>query len=148
MAHFEPKLKKNLERVTAPCPDPPPEEGDTPTRRLEHRAFGTCPHLFTKSQIRYLSNQNVYHLQQQFKGCCEMIRLSYQWTPVSSHFTSLMKQSSIRQCLSALACISDSVPALHPLGSSLHRPNTSLAYPSGAFAVIFTSESQFDYLFT
>jgi len=43
-------------------------------------------------------------------------------------------------CWSALACISDSIPALHPIHDN------PLAYQSGAFSVDFTSESQFNYL--
>jgi len=44
--------------------------------------------------------------------------------------------------LVSFACISDSIP---PLRSIRDNP---LAYPSGAFAVIFALESQFNYLFT
>jgi len=48
------------------------------------------------------------------KVSCEMIRLPYQWTPVANHSISPTKQSSARQWWSALACISDSVPASCP----------------------------------
>ena len=61
------------------------------------------------------SVQNVHQLQQHMiKVSCEMIRLPYKWTPVANHFISPTKQSSARQCWSALACISDSVPASRP----------------------------------
>jgi len=68
--------------------------------------------------------------------------LHCQWTPVANHSISSMKQSSARQCWSALACVSDSIPALHPIHDN------PLAHPSGALTVIFTSESLFNYLFT
>jgi len=68
------------------------------------------------------SVQNVHQLQQHMiKVSCEMIRLPYKWTPVANHFISPTKQSSARQCWSALACISDSVPASRPTHGKSRR---------------------------
>jgi len=45
----------------------------------------------------------------------EMAGLPYQWTPVANHSISLIaRQSSVWQCWTVLAWISDSIPPLHP----------------------------------
>jgi len=50
------------------------------------------------------SVHNLHQLQQHTtKACCKMMWLSYQWTPVANHSISSVKQSSARQCWSALA---------------------------------------------
>jgi len=62
----------------------------------------------------------------------ELIKLPYEWTCEANHSVSSTKQSvSSTWCWPALACVFDSVPTLHPT----HK--NTLAYPYGAFAVIF-----------
>ena len=64
------------------------------------------------------SVQNVHQLQQHtIEVSFEMTGITglpYQWTPVANRSISTAGQSSVRQCWTVLACISDSIPILRP----------------------------------
>jgi len=89
----------------------------------------------------------LHQLQQQhtIEVCCEKIRaLSMNSSGKSLHVVNNVILR-VWPCWSALVCISDiiSVLPLHPISWS-----KSTGFRSGEFGVIFTTESQFYYLFT
>jgi len=103
------------------------------------------PHAVFKQGV-----QNINQLQQHtIKICCEMIRSPYQWIPAANHFISSMKQSLARQCWSKNSLIAwvFAIVLQWTVGGKAGRRGPSflhdnlLAYPPGAFVVIFDVRS-------
>jgi len=102
---------------------------------------GRC--LFLTLFEQSVHNVSAHQLQQHtIQIWCKLIQLPYQWTCEANNSVSSTKQSfSSARCWPALACVFIVFQHCSP-------HNNPLAYPHGLFAYIFSSESQFSYLFT